>query len=529
MSFWHALQRAADAWPDAAFLVGDLGRGQSRSDLLALAARLAGGLQRCGVRRGDRVAILSDASDRVVALQWALAGLGAIQVPLNPALRGPLLADVLEQTTPTVIATTHVLAGKLREEGLDLQAKHRLLLLDEAGPAAPPVDGCSWAEAADASPLAPVDAADHEPLVIIYTSGTTGRSKGVVLSHRWAEDYSRRANAALGIEPGDRHYAFLPLFHIAGQYAHVSAAAIAGASVALSRPFRAADFWIEVDRHRCTAAVLMSSMQSVLRNREAGQGRSLGKLHLIPVPPDFRDVEREFGCRVTTNYGSTEASIPLMNPAPGDHRSCGRLVEGCEARVVDEWDEPVPDGQVGELVLRPGRPWTVMSEYWGRPDATAAAWRNGWLHTGDLFIRRADGHFEFVDRAKDAIRRRGENISSYEVEILAGMHPSVLEVAAVAADTGAQDQEVALFYSCKPGLAVSPGELTAHMERVAPRFMVPRYLCAMANLPRTETGKIQKAALRGVSLQELWDRRSGAAADGHGPGRPVPLAKERRR
>jgi len=505
MSLWQALDASARKWPKDIFLTGPLGGDLTRGDLLAQARRVMSALRAWCVRPGERVAVMASASSEVVALQWALAGLGAIQVPVNTSLRGPLLADLLAETQPRLIVVDAGQHPKLAE--LPEDPSREVLILGPSATA--PGSVRTWEAALGFEPGEPTAMTEHDPLVILFTSGTTGRSKGVVLSHRWGVDYSRRASQAMGIEAGDRHYGFLPLFHIAGQYAHVVGAALAGASVALCAPFRAADFWAEVKAWHCTAAVLMSSMTTVIRQVYSAEGSSLRKLHLIPLPPDFAALGRTLNCHVSTNYGSTEASIPLMNRSPTDHRSSGMLCEGYEARIVDEWDEELPPGAAGELVLRTSRPWTVMSEYWGRPEATAASWRNGWLHTGDVFIRRADGQFEFVDRVKDAIRRKGENISTFELEMLACLHPDVEEAAAVGIDNDAQDQEVVLFYSCKNGQPLAQVSLLEHLEAVAPRFMVPRFLGQVPALPRTESGKVQKAQLRNVSLAKLWDRRAG--------------------
>ncbi|VTU23107.1 AMP-binding protein [Variovorax sp. PBL-E5] len=506
MNLWQALEASAEGADRRVFLAGSLGGGATRAELLAMARRLIAAFRHWGVTAGDRVAVLASASKELVACQWALAGLGAIQVPINTSWRGLLLADLLRDTEPRLIVASVDQAEKLDDPHVHAGWRAPLLMIGEAV-AAPTAARYAWQEALSFAPQEAAPVASHAPLVILFTSGTTGRSKGVVLSHRWGIDYSLRANAALGIEPGDRHYGFLPLFHIAGQYAHVVGAALAGASVALCEPFRASSFWQEVETHGCTAAVLMSSMVAAVRASYPATGSPLRKLHLIPLPPDFVALGKKFACHISTNYGSTEASIPLMNRSPTDARSCGTLCEGYEARIVDEWDQALPDGTAGELVLRPAQPWTVMSEYWGRPEATSAAWRNGWLHTGDIFVRRADQHFEFVDRAKDAIRRKGENISTFELEMLACLHPEVEEAAAVGIDTDAQDQEVALFYVSKSPSPLAPSRLVEHLEAVAPRFMVPRYLCAMASLPRTDTGKVQKAQLRGVGPASLWDRR----------------------
>ncbi|MGD9944902.1 MAG: class I adenylate-forming enzyme family protein, partial [Burkholderiaceae bacterium] len=487
MSFWRALEQGAERWPDQLFLTGSLGGDLSRAQLLQRAARGTAALRDWGVRRGDRVALTAAPSPELVTLQWALSAVGAIQVPLNPVLRGPLRLDLLRDTSPRLVAVDAAGYAALIEDLRALPDAPAILLLGEAGAVMPP-PAHEWREAMAFEPRVAEAMAEHEPLAILFTSGTTGRSKGVLLSHRWGVDYCRRATHAMGIEEGDRHYGFLPQFHIAGQYAHVASAALAGASVALCEPFRADDFWSQTAKWQCTAAVLLSSMAGVLRQASAPRRSSLRKLHIVPLPPDFKELAARLDCRISTNYGSTEASVALINRQPRDHRSCGVLADGYEARIVDEWDDELPDGTAGELVLRPARPWTVMSEYWGRPEATNAVWRNGWLHTGDVFVRRHDGQFEFIDRGKDAIRRKGENISSYEVEMLACLHPQVDECAAVGIDAGDGEQELAVFYSCRTGPAVSEPAMLRHLQAVAPRFRVPRFLRQMPSLPRTQTG-----------------------------------------
>lgn len=515
MSLWGALERAAERFPERPFLTGSLGADQTRADLLNDARCLMTSLRKCGVSRGDRVVIMAPASAEVISLQWALAGIGVIQVPLNTSLHGPLLVNLLKEISPKLAASTgeyaETIAAALEQAGFDVP----LLAISAPDGALP--NCITWADAVASQPGRADPSPHHGPLVIIYTSGTTGPSKGVVLSNRWAIEYCRRANEALGITEDDTVYGFLPLFHIAGQYAQVDAAALMGARLALCPPFRSDRFWQDIERYGCTSTVLMSSMASVLRERRTPPG-SLRKLHIVPLPPDFAEIGKRLNCRVTTNYGSTEASIAIANPTPVDSASCGFVAEGYEARIVDEWDEELPNGSIGELVLRTERPWTMMSEYWRRADATSRAWRNGWLHTGDLFTRREDGSFVFVDRAKDAIRRRGENISSAELEALICLNRHIREAAAVAMDLEEGDQEVCVYYVSEKvgGAFIEPEALMAELEAVVPRYMLPRYLKRVDDLPRTQTGKVRKADLRNAPASEFWDRRSSGMASAPG-------------
>jgi crotonobetaine/carnitine-CoA ligase len=239
-----------------------------------------------------------------------------------------------------------------------------------------------------------------------------------------------------------------------------------------------------------------------------------------PIIPQIEEFKQRFGIpRHTTAFGMTEASIPITAGwNPPNYKTCGRPRPGrpgYEVRVVDEDDEPVPPGTVGELIVRCAEPWCMNIGYWKMPDKTAEAWRNGWYHTGDAFIVDDEGWFYFVDRIKDAIRRRGENISSFEVEAHVNAHPAVQESAAIGVPSELGEDDVKVLVVVKPDLALTPDELYDFLEPTMPKFMLPRYIEIVAELPKTEaTFRTQKVKLRDQAVNhDTWDSttRSGAA------------------
>jgi crotonobetaine/carnitine-CoA ligase len=366
---------------------------------------------------------------------------------------------------------------------------------------------------------------DHETdfkkiMAVMYTSGTTGASKGVMCTHAHALEYSRCVVEVLDLKPGDRYYNVLPLFHIAGQWAAVFACFIAGATVVLKPRFSVTSFWADIRALKCNVTLLLGAMANLVHRTAPVANEKkhpLDKVLVVPLFPEVRDFERRFGLRVTTNYGSTETGVPLRagynKRRPrlfhlANARSCGRPVtDRFELRIVDENDNDVPVGVAGELIVRPKVPWIVMAGYLNQPQKTVEAWRNLWLHTGDMLLRDRAGNYYFVDRLKDAIRRRGENISSIEVENAILKFPKVLECAVYPIPSAFTEQEVMAAVVAKPGVKIDEAELAGFLEASLPRFMIPRFYRVELTLPKTPTGKIQKFPLReqGLSVPH-WDR-----------------------
>jgi carnitine-CoA ligase len=351
---------------------------------------------------------------------------------------------------------------------------------------------------------------DSDLVAVMYTSGTTGPSKGVMITHAHAYQYAASDNP-MGLGPGDVYYAPLPMFHIAGQWAVVYNCLIRGATAVIKRRFSITEFWDDIARYGVTVTFMLGAMGSFLFRATEGERRTtLKRVLMSPLIPELDEFRRRFGVQVCTAYGSTEVNGCIATDlAPPNSATCGRVrTDKFEVKLLDEEDREVPLGAVGELAVRPREPWIVMAGYWNRPEETVRAWRNLWLHSGDLMRRDEAGYFYFVDRLKDAIRRRGENISSLEVEREIAAHPAVLEAAVYPVDSTYTEQEVAAAVVLRPGQSLEPEALLAFLRPRMARFMLPRFLRFVDALPRTATGKIQKFQLRVQGAAEAWDAES---------------------
>jgi crotonobetaine/carnitine-CoA ligase len=350
-----------------------------------------------------------------------------------------------------------------------------------------------------------------DPFAVLYTSGTTGPSKGVICPH--AQYYWWGVNSAALLEVGadDVLCTTLPLFHI-NALNTLAQALLTGAHMVLEGRFSASGFWPTMAARGATVVYLLGAMVPILlaqpvtaSDRAHRVRRGLGP----GVPADLMAAFTDrTGVSLVDGYGSTETNFAI-GATVGDAKAgaMGRIRPGFEAVVVDEHDNPVTAGVPGELVLRAGEPFAFASGYLGMPEKTVEAWRNLWFHTGDRVVRDEDGWFRFIDRLKDVIRRRGENISSHEVEQVLLSHPSVEAAAAFPVASDLAEDEVMVALVVRQGQALDPVALMRVCEVRMPYFAVPRYVEALAALPRTENGKIQKFKLRerGVTAG-TWDR-----------------------
>ena len=305
----------------------------------------------------------------------------------------------------------------------------------------------------------------HDVMSIAYTSGTTGASKGVMLP--WG---MLTVGVALldDLGPDDALYSPFPMFHMSGKGGIGQAAYMKGRNV-FRESLDTGSFWKDIDEHRCTFTLLVPQMAHWLLAQpptSGDRGHALRSVLCTPVVPGLAE---RFGVRVRTHYGMTEVGNVISRREVKDSSSsCGRPVPGYEVRLVDDHDYEVATGEVGELVVRSSAPWQLCLGYWRLPEKTAEAWRNGWFHTGDAFMRNADGNYLFVDRKKDALRRRGENISSFEVERLVGRHPGVAECAAIGVDTALGEQEIKIYVVPRPGTDLTPRALIEFLVPTMP-------------------------------------------------------------
>ncbi len=487
------------------------------------ANRIGRGFAAAGVTKGDRVLVMLPSSIDYALVWLGLCKIGALMVPVNEAYKAGMLRHQANNSGAKLAVIWDGHLGPWHEVAEELMTLKSVFVYQTAAsppPNPPPSRGrvsewtCLPFDALfhpDDSPLPPA-VEYYDPMAIFYTSGTTGPSKGVLYSY--AQAHATAMPPARLCAPDDVFYMTLPMFHV-GLSHMFGIVIIAGATMAVRGKFSVSNFWSDIRHYKATFSILLSTMPNFLLSQPespADRDHTLKKLIMIPLLKDLDAFRDRFGVRnITTLFNMTEVSCPIS--ADGfnlvNNQSCGRPRPGVEARIVDEFDEPLPPGKTGELVLRANNPWEFNLGYWQNPQVTAEAWRNQWLHTGDGFQMDADGNFYFVDRIKDCLRRRGENISSFEVEIEVDAHPAVLESAAVAVPSELSEDELKVVAALKPGCSVEPPELLAFLKARLPAYMVPRYIEIRADeLPKTPTGKVQKVLLRASGTMGAWDREA---------------------
>jgi crotonobetaine/carnitine-CoA ligase len=483
------------------------------------ANRLAQGFLALGVGKGDHVAIMLPNCPEFVPVVFALARIGAVAVPVNTAHRGELLRHVLYSSDSTLLVIDASYVDRIPPVAERLPGLTGLVVRDGDGLAAlgkPAVSLASLEGHGDEEPRAGIRFSDLQ--AIMYTSGTTGPSKGAMCSHALALTCAYDSLNFLD-RWGKTIYCPLPLFHAAGLWDGMMSALLGGGALAVVERFSASRFWDDVRAFDAKVAMSVFSMIPILLGREPSPDDKNHPLEMFYMGKSVLDapLRERFGVRAVETYTSTEAGIATGSPY-GEWRlgSCGTVHgERFHAAVVDEHDREVGPGEPGELVLRPKQPWVITSGYYGTPEATAETFRNLWFHTGDKVWRDEDGYYYFLDRMKDSIRRRGENISAFDLEVEVNMHPAILESAAIGVPSELEDEDVKLAVVLRPGMDLSPGELIDFCTERLPKFMVPRYVEFLDTLPRTPTDKVAKYRLRAEGDRGItpstWDREAGPA------------------
>ncbi|UOM34901.1 AMP-binding protein [Acuticoccus sp. I52.16.1] len=477
--------------------------------------RRAAALREAGVAQGDHVLTFMNNGPELLVTWYAINWLGAVYVPVNTAARGRPLAHILTNADAEVmIAHPGALA---RLEGIETGALGTVLVppgFAGEGEAAPVpglvVRPLAEPEGAvgDVAPQRPIMPWDAQ--AIMYTSGTTGNAKGVVFSY--VQHWTMGPEAMHAITEDDVTMICGPIFHC-GSTLYVNTMLARAGTIAMVPEFRTADFWDAVRETGSTAVLLLGVMASFLLKAPETAGdkdHPLAKVYIVPFGEDAPRFRDRFGVSLYTVFNMTEIASPLVaGPGIETPGLAGTARPPFELRIADADDLPQPDGTVGELLVRSHRPWALFSGYYKNPEATAAALRNGWFHTGDAFRREADGTFTFVDRLKDVIRRRGENISSFELESEILTHPAVQEAVAVAVPSDVTEDEVLAVVVAVPGGTIDPAGLIEHLAERLPHHMVPRYVRIVDALPKTASGKLQKHELRTAGLtDDTFDREA---------------------
>jgi carnitine-CoA ligase len=483
------------------------------AELDTRAAAVHAWLEARGVVKGDHVAMLMSNSLEFLYVWFGIARAGAVAVPVNTSSVGEALRYTLWHSDSAGLFTDADLAPAV--DGIEAveALRWQVAVGDRPGSRIP------FADVAATTPAEhPVEITGSDPMNIIYTSGTTGMPKGVVLSHTSYLNTGAYWVQHFGLTTADNLHTCLPLFHCNAQMTTFMGALSVGSTAYLNRKFSLSNFWRWIDESQASMTSLLGAMLVLLAKSEGKPTDAQNSLKFIngaPLPDVLHPViEKRFGLRVVEGYGLTETGCvatynPIDDRRPG---TFGLPLTYNELKIIDEDGAEVGPGVPGQIITRTSIPDSYMTCYYKEPDKTAEVMKDGWFHTGDAGMKREDGWFVFLDRMKDTIRRRGENISSYLVEKIIGEHVQVQEVAAVGVPSELSEDDVKVFIVRQPGATLTEAELSEWCTTKLSDFMQPRYIQFVEAFPRTETGRVQKFELRRDGVGGAWDRDAHRAS-----------------
>ena len=502
------LRRRAATHPERLFVwCGDDRLTYREAD--ARADRVASGFRHIGVEPGERVAIITPNRIEMLEMFLGLARLGAVQVPLNAYLKGQFLQYQLADSQATALVCDA--AGWRAAEPLlgDLPQLRTVIHLD------PPPGGLdaagrstvTYGEVTDVDPVELAEPGLDDLLSIVYTSGTTGLPKGCMLPHGYYARVSLRGVEWQGLTSDDVYMTALPLFHAAARMSVVGASLTAGATAVVEPAFSPSRV---LQRARETGATILGGVGAMgvafLSQPPAPDDREhdLRTIWFVPFTPEQQaETAERFGVALQCElYGQTECFPLTFNPSDGprNHASDGLPAGDLEVKLIDDDGDEVPAGQPGEIVVRPRVRHSMFAGYWGKPEATLEAFRDLWYHTGDFGRADEQGFIRFVDRKKDTLRRRGENVSSVELEGAILQHPAVAEVAVHAVPSEVSEDEIKACIVLAAGHDPDPDVLFQHFKTSLPYYAVPRYVEFLESLPRNAVGRVMKHELRAAGL-----------------------------
>ncbi|MCP4959993.1 MAG: AMP-binding protein [Actinomycetia bacterium] len=520
----EAIRSAAEQFAERSFLAFSEGGGFSFDEYDAESDLLAGALAELGVVRGSRVLAFGHNTPQFMLALGATAKRGATFVPVNTELKGGFLEHQVRNAEPTVVVCDHELLSAMATVEGHFDSVRAVVVI--GGPA--DADSCSafpLARWSTFEQLVATGAAGQvlEPqpsdiAMIMYTSGTTGPSKGVLMPHAHCYVFGLGLSTSVGATEDDHYYVCMPLFHANGMLMQVIGCLIAGTSATVAKRFSATGWLDEVRACDATLTNALGVMPEFIVRQPVTEHDRDNRLRLVmavPISDEWgTEFEQRFGVKLFQGFGMTECNM-IAYTRHGDD-----LIPGCaghplddlfEVRIVEpDTDEPLAVDQVGEITVRPKEPSCFMAGYDKMPDRTVEAWRNLWFHTGDAGRIDVEGRLHFVDRIKDRIRRRGENISSFEVEQVINNHGSVQESAVVGVrieDAGGEDELKAAVVLIE-GVDLDPVDLLDHCRDNMPRYAVPRFVEFVNELDKTPTGKLRKQGLRDEGVGAAWDRES---------------------
>jgi crotonobetaine/carnitine-CoA ligase len=511
------LEDKAKTCGDKVFLQFGKGKEFSYQEVNEATNRVANGLRSLGLEKGDKVAVFLPNCLEAAYLWLGVSKAGMIDVPINLANKGDFLSHIINSSDSRVIVIDRQLIDRLRFIENDVPKLEKVVVVTRV-PTAEAIPELKFKVldynelANSSSEKVKVDVGANEPQQIIYTSGTTGPAKPVLHSHAHIYHSALEYIETSRSTPEDIFFTCLPMFHANARILCVYPAMLLGTKVVIYERFSASRFWDWTRQAKATIFNLLGAMTNFIYNqpRKENDGDNPVRVCMAyPMPPAiYEDFEKRYNLKVVEGYGLTELAIITYNPYDKPKiGSCGRETKSFEIKIVDENDFPVSAGTVGEIVARPKLPWIASLGYYNMPEKTVELLRNCLYHTGDAGYLDEDGYLYFVDRIKDYIRVRAENISSFEVERSVNAHPKVAESAAIAVKSEHAEDEVKIVVVLKQGENLTPEELLDFCQERMPYFAVPRYVEFVASLPKTPTDRVQKNLLREAGITEnTWDR-----------------------
>lgn len=467
--------------------------------------QVAHGLTDAGVCRGDRVAIMMRNSVQFLLGSYALKKLGVVEVAINTEFRGAGLTHMLNLPEAELLLADEEFAEPLGLVRGELTHLRRVAFTSGHMDAARVLPGLEVVAFEDLVIIRGdnpgVEVRGSDLATILFTSGTTGVSKGCMLPHRYALKAGEVITERLGLCEDDCLYCPFPLYHVDAAYLTVAAAIVLGARVGLGTRFSASRFWDEVREFEGTVFDFMGATLTILHKRDPLPDDADNPVRLawgVPMPVWRNEFEERFDLKLAHCYGLTDGNMVAYED-PHDNEpagSCGTIHPSFDVRILGGDDHEVPPGDVGEIVIRPNEPDIMMKGYYGMPEESLAAFRNLWFHTGDYGRMDEDSHLFFETRKKDAIRRRGENISAFEIEEVVNTHPAVLECAAVGVPAPLTEEDVKVVVVLRQGASLDAETLREFCRTRMARFMVPEHVEFVYALPKTPTGKVEKYKLR---------------------------------